>query len=87
MFSSASCINGSFLEKRYKYAQIIHLCSNEHINQYTNHRNITLFFFIVSSDKHYKTSIGNSGLDLSLARVAFEKLAKKDKVLLEVWVC
>ncbi|XP_053477985.1 probable E3 ubiquitin-protein ligase HERC3 isoform X1 [Ictalurus furcatus] len=49
MFSSASCINGSFIEK--------------------------------SSDKHYKTSVVTSGLDLSLARLAFKKLAKKDKVL------
>ncbi|KAB5581407.1 hypothetical protein PHYPO_G00175320 [Pangasianodon hypophthalmus] len=49
MFSSASCINGSFIEK--------------------------------SNDKHYKTSVGTSGLDLSLTRLAFEKLAKKDKVL------
>ncbi|KAF7710123.1 probable E3 ubiquitin-protein ligase HERC4 [Silurus meridionalis] len=37
-----------------------------------------------SRDKHYKTSIEDSGLDLSLARLAFEKMAKKDKVLLEV---
>lgn len=44
----------------------------------------TLHFFILSSDKHYNTSIENSGLDLSLARLGFEKLAKKDKVLLEV---
>ncbi|KAG7333754.1 hypothetical protein KOW79_002161 [Hemibagrus wyckioides] len=49
MFSSASCINGSFIDK--------------------------------SSDKHYKTSVEMSGLDLSLPRLAFEKMAKKDKVL------
>ncbi|KAK3553579.1 hypothetical protein QTP70_005753 [Hemibagrus guttatus] len=48
MFSSASFINGSFIDK---------------------------------SDKHYKTSVGMSGLDLSLSRLAFEKMAKKDKVL------
>ncbi|KAM9477010.1 putative E3 ubiquitin-protein ligase HERC3 [Clarias gariepinus] len=52
MFSSASCINGSFCEK--------------------------------SDDQHYKTSKLYSGLDLSLARLAFEKLAKKDNVLPEV---
>ncbi|KAM9477012.1 putative E3 ubiquitin-protein ligase HERC3 isoform 2-T2 [Clarias gariepinus] len=52
MFSSASCINGSFCEK--------------------------------SGDQHYKTSKLYSGLDLSLARLAFEKLAKKDNVLPEV---
>ncbi|XP_072534620.1 probable E3 ubiquitin-protein ligase HERC3 [Salminus brasiliensis] len=52
MFSSASCINGSFVDK--------------------------------SQDKHYTTSDNYSGLDLSLARCAFEKLAKKQKILLEV---
>ncbi|KAL7889431.1 hypothetical protein AOLI_G00016890 [Acnodon oligacanthus] len=51
MFSSASCINGSFIDK---------------------------------SDKHYKTSEKYSGLDLSLARLAFEKLAQKQKILLKV---
>uniref|UniRef100_A0A4W4FY02 HECT domain-containing protein n=1 Tax=Electrophorus electricus TaxID=8005 RepID=A0A4W4FY02_ELEEL len=51
MFSSASCINGSFTDK---------------------------------SDKHYKTSSEQSGLDLALARLAFEKLAKRDTVLTEV---
>ncbi|KAL7877117.1 hypothetical protein SRHO_G00037600 [Serrasalmus rhombeus] len=51
MFSSASCINGSFIDK---------------------------------SDKHYKTSERHSGLDLSLARLAFEKLAQKQRILLEV---
>ncbi|XP_038855947.1 probable E3 ubiquitin-protein ligase HERC3 isoform X2 [Salvelinus namaycush] len=52
MFSSASCLNGSFLDK--------------------------------SCDKHYQTSPKQSGLDLSLVRGAFRKLAKKDKVLTEV---
>ncbi|KAM9477009.1 putative E3 ubiquitin-protein ligase HERC3 isoform 2-T2 [Clarias gariepinus] len=52
MFSSVSCINGSFCEK--------------------------------SGDQHYKTSKLYSGLDLSLARLAFEKLAKKDNVLPEI---
>ncbi|XP_076831363.1 putative E3 ubiquitin-protein ligase HERC3 isoform X2 [Brachyhypopomus gauderio] len=51
MFSSVSCINGSFSDK---------------------------------SDKHYKTSSEHSGLDLTLARLAFEKMSKKDKVLSEV---
>ncbi|XP_045075926.1 probable E3 ubiquitin-protein ligase HERC3 [Coregonus clupeaformis] len=51
-FSSASCLNGSFLDK--------------------------------SRDKHYQTSLKHSGLDLSLARLAFQKLAEKDKVLAEV---
>ncbi|KAM9398503.1 LOW QUALITY PROTEIN: putative E3 ubiquitin-protein ligase HERC6 [Salvelinus alpinus] len=51
-FSSASCLNGSFLDK--------------------------------SCDKHYQTSLKHSGLDLSLARMAFQKLAEKDKVLAEV---
>ncbi|GAA6094637.1 probable E3 ubiquitin-protein ligase HERC3 isoform X2 [Tachysurus ichikawai] len=49
IFSSASFINGSFIDK--------------------------------SNDKHYKTSVRMSGLDLSLARLAFMKLAKNDKVL------
>ncbi|XP_055779860.1 probable E3 ubiquitin-protein ligase HERC3 isoform X2 [Salvelinus fontinalis] len=52
MFSSASCLNGSFLDK--------------------------------SCDKHYQTSPKQSGLDFSLVRGAFRKLAKKDKVLTEV---
>uniref|UniRef100_A0A673YYK1 Probable E3 ubiquitin-protein ligase HERC3 n=1 Tax=Salmo trutta TaxID=8032 RepID=A0A673YYK1_SALTR len=47
-FSSASCLNGSFLDK--------------------------------SRDKHYQTSLKHSGLDLSFARLAFQKLAQKDKV-------
>uniref|UniRef100_A0A8C7TLL1 HECT domain-containing protein n=1 Tax=Oncorhynchus mykiss TaxID=8022 RepID=A0A8C7TLL1_ONCMY len=47
-FSSASCLNGSFLDKRH--------------------------------DKHYQTSLKHSGLDLSLARMAFQRLAEKDKV-------
>ncbi|XP_029622147.1 probable E3 ubiquitin-protein ligase HERC3 isoform X2 [Salmo trutta] len=51
-FSSASCLNGSFLDK--------------------------------SCDKHYQTSTMHSGLDLSLAQMAFQKLAEKDKVLAEV---
>ncbi|XP_071263666.1 probable E3 ubiquitin-protein ligase HERC3 isoform X1 [Salvelinus alpinus] len=51
-FSSASCLNGSFLDK--------------------------------SRDKHYQTSLKHSGLDLSSARLAFQKLAKKNKVLAEV---
>uniref|UniRef100_A0A4W5NG08 HECT domain-containing protein n=1 Tax=Hucho hucho TaxID=62062 RepID=A0A4W5NG08_9TELE len=51
-FSSVSCLNGSFLDKR--------------------------------RDKHYQTSLKHSGLDLSFARLAFKKLAKKDKVLAEV---
>ncbi|KAJ8383051.1 hypothetical protein SKAU_G00038290 [Synaphobranchus kaupii] len=37
-----------------------------------------------SDDNHYQTTIVNSGLDLSLARLAFEKLAKKEKVLEQV---
>ncbi|XP_066534384.1 E3 ubiquitin-protein ligase HERC2-like [Hoplias malabaricus] len=40
--------------------------------------------FIDKSDKHYKTAEGHSGLDLSLARLTFEKLAKKQKILSEV---
>ncbi|XP_045074686.1 probable E3 ubiquitin-protein ligase HERC3 [Coregonus clupeaformis] len=51
-FSSASRLNGSFLDK--------------------------------SRDKHYQTSLKHSGLDLSLARLVFQKLAEKDKVLAEV---
>ncbi|KAK3572681.1 hypothetical protein QTP86_004020 [Hemibagrus guttatus] len=35
----------------------------------------------IQSDKHYETSVGMSGLDLSLSRLAFEKMAKNDKVL------
>ncbi|KAL2098052.1 hypothetical protein ACEWY4_007259 [Coilia grayii] len=50
--SSASCINGSFVEK--------------------------------SFDKHFLTNTENSGLDLSIARLAFEKLRKKHTVLTEV---
>ncbi|XP_041950064.1 E3 ISG15--protein ligase HERC5-like isoform X1 [Alosa sapidissima] len=41
-------------------------------------------FIDTSSDKHYLTSIRNSGLDLSLARLAFEKMAEKHTVLTEV---
>nr|XP_024001260.1 probable E3 ubiquitin-protein ligase HERC3 [Salvelinus alpinus] len=51
-FSSASCLNGSFLDK--------------------------------SHDKHYQTSLKHSGVDLSSARLAFKKLAEKDKVLAKV---
>ncbi|KAI4884475.1 hypothetical protein NFI96_014103 [Prochilodus magdalenae] len=43
-----------------------------------------LFMCFISGNKHYKTSEGQSGLDLSLARLAFERLARKQKVLLEV---
>ncbi|KAG7461748.1 hypothetical protein MATL_G00194390 [Megalops atlanticus] len=50
-FSSASCLNGSFLQ---------------------------------SHDKHYLTTMDNPGLDLSLARLAFEKLAKKDRLLTQI---
>nr|XP_015200083.1 PREDICTED: probable E3 ubiquitin-protein ligase HERC4 [Lepisosteus oculatus] len=49
IFSSASCLNGSFLGER-----------------------------------HYRTTKELSGLDLSLARLAFEKLATNDKVLAQV---
>ncbi|KAJ8383045.1 hypothetical protein SKAU_G00038230 [Synaphobranchus kaupii] len=41
-------------------------------------------FLNQSDDNHYQTTIVNSGLDLSLARLAFEKLAKKEKVLKQV---
>ncbi|XP_070764277.1 probable E3 ubiquitin-protein ligase HERC3 [Enoplosus armatus] len=51
-FSSASCVNKSFLEQ--------------------------------SKDKHFQTSPKYSGLNLSLARLAFKKLVKKDNVLAEV---
>ncbi|XP_051982240.1 probable E3 ubiquitin-protein ligase HERC3 [Xyrauchen texanus] len=52
MFSSASFVNGSFIDK--------------------------------SCDQHFLTSTKYSGLDLSLARLAFEKIATKTKVLSEV---
>ncbi|KAM4603975.1 putative E3 ubiquitin-protein ligase HERC3 [Polymixia lowei] len=39
-----------------------------------------------SLDKHFQTSPTCSGLDLSLARIAFEKLATKDKVLTKIEV-
>ncbi|XP_063077921.1 E3 ISG15--protein ligase HERC5-like isoform X2 [Engraulis encrasicolus] len=52
VFSSASCINGSFVEK--------------------------------SFDKHFLTNKDSSGLDLSIARLAFEKLGGKQDVLTEV---
>lgn len=42
------------------------------------------FVWIISRDKHFLTSVEYSGLDLSLARLAFEKIATKTKVLLEV---
>ncbi|XP_078139120.1 putative E3 ubiquitin-protein ligase HERC3 isoform X2 [Centroberyx gerrardi] len=51
MFSSASCVNKSFLER---------------------------------SDKHFQTSPTYSGLNLSVARRAFRKLVKNDRVLAEV---
>nr|XP_055060489.1 probable E3 ubiquitin-protein ligase HERC3 isoform X2 [Misgurnus anguillicaudatus] len=41
-------------------------------------------FIDKSHDKHFQTSMEYSGLDLSLARLAFENIAKKTKVLLEV---
>ncbi|KAI7810796.1 hypothetical protein IRJ41_006650 [Triplophysa rosa] len=41
-------------------------------------------FIDESRDKHFLTSVEYSGLDLSLARLAFEKIATKTKVLLEV---
>ncbi|XP_067356937.1 probable E3 ubiquitin-protein ligase HERC3 isoform X1 [Channa argus] len=52
MFSSASCVNKSFLEQR--------------------------------KDKHFQTSPKYSGLNLSLARLSFKKLVKKENVLAEV---
>ncbi|XP_075962646.1 putative E3 ubiquitin-protein ligase HERC4 isoform X1 [Anarhichas minor] len=51
-FSSASCLNTSFLEQ--------------------------------SKDKHFQTSPRYSGLNLSVARLAFDKLVKKDNVFAEV---
>ncbi|KAG5844909.1 hypothetical protein ANANG_G00133160 [Anguilla anguilla] len=41
-------------------------------------------FLNQSGDRHYQTTVANSGLDLSLARLAFEKLAKNEKLLKEV---
>ncbi|XP_061107087.1 probable E3 ubiquitin-protein ligase HERC3 isoform X2 [Conger conger] len=41
-------------------------------------------FLNESGDKHYQTSMENSGLDLSLARLAFEKLANNKHLLKEV---
>ncbi|XP_030644117.1 probable E3 ubiquitin-protein ligase HERC4 [Chanos chanos] len=41
-------------------------------------------FLEKSCDKHFQSSVEYDGLDLSLARLAFEKLAKKKKVLSEV---
>ncbi|KAJ8383052.1 hypothetical protein SKAU_G00038300 [Synaphobranchus kaupii] len=41
-------------------------------------------FLNQSDDNHYQTTMENSGLDLSLARLAFERLAKKEKVLKQV---
>ncbi|XP_030644118.1 probable E3 ubiquitin-protein ligase HERC3 [Chanos chanos] len=41
-------------------------------------------FIETSCDKHFQSSVEYYGLDLSLARLAFEKLAKKEKVLSEV---
>ncbi|XP_041118833.1 probable E3 ubiquitin-protein ligase HERC3 [Polyodon spathula] len=52
VFSSPSCLNGSFLEQ--------------------------------SNDKHFKTTTETAGMDLSLVRLAFEKLAKNTKVLMQV---
>ncbi|KAM7396240.1 hypothetical protein PAMP_019297 [Pampus punctatissimus] len=52
MFSSASCMNQSFLDRR--------------------------------NDKHFQTSQKYSGLNLSVARLAFQKLVKKDDVWAEV---
>ncbi|KAF7654590.1 hypothetical protein LDENG_00067360 [Lucifuga dentata] len=51
MFSSASCMNKSFLDR--------------------------------SHDKHFQTSAKYSGLDLSIARLAFKKLVKSDQVWAE----
>ncbi|XP_076831361.1 putative E3 ubiquitin-protein ligase HERC4 [Brachyhypopomus gauderio] len=52
VFSSAACLNGSFINK--------------------------------SCDGHYETSTNISGVDLESVRNAFEKIANKEKVLLEV---
>ncbi|KAF5898054.1 putative E3 ubiquitin-protein ligase HERC4, partial [Clarias magur] len=41
-------------------------------------------FIMKSCDRHYRTSTHFSGLDLESAKAAFERLAKKEKVLLEV---
>lgn len=45
----------------------------------------TCTFCLHSKDKHFQTSPKCSGLDLSLAQLAFEKLVRKDDVLKEVW--
>ncbi|MGH0128477.1 UNVERIFIED_CONTAM: hypothetical protein FKN15_034935 [Acipenser sinensis] len=37
-----------------------------------------------NNDKHFKTTTETSGMDLSLVRLAFEKLAKNTKVLMQV---
>ncbi|XP_034391869.1 probable E3 ubiquitin-protein ligase HERC4 [Cyclopterus lumpus] len=45
---------------------------------------VNQIFLDQSEDKHFQTSSKYSGLDLSAARHAFKKLAKKDHVLAEV---
>ena len=46
---------------------------------------IHFYYDFISSNKHYQTSSKYSGMDLSLARKVFKKLAKKEKVLAEVF--
>uniref|UniRef100_A0A4W6ETW2 HECT domain-containing protein n=1 Tax=Lates calcarifer TaxID=8187 RepID=A0A4W6ETW2_LATCA len=45
---------------------------------------LVFFFCLLSKDKHFQTSPKYPGLNLSLARLAFKKLIKRDDVLAEV---
>ncbi|KAK2852330.1 hypothetical protein Q7C36_007531 [Tachysurus vachellii] len=57
------------------------MLEDEIIDRWISDCNPKVWKKIQSNDKHYKTSVRMSGLDLSLARLAFEKLAKNDRVL------
>lgn len=88
IFSSASIINGCFIEKRYtcKHRDNNYTFVHSSWDMKTNN---LLLLFDLSGDKHYKTGRGHSGLDLSLARLSFVKLAKRESILSEVclFVC
>ncbi|KAJ8403638.1 hypothetical protein AAFF_G00349640 [Aldrovandia affinis] len=56
----------------------------EIINIFSSDSSLNGSFLHQSDDKHYQTTLKNSGLDLSLARQAFEKLAKSERVLTEI---
>ncbi|KAJ8383053.1 hypothetical protein SKAU_G00038310 [Synaphobranchus kaupii] len=59
-------------------------CGREIMQTFSSASTLNGSFLNQSDDNHYQTTMENSGLDLSLARLAFEKLAKNEKVLKQV---